>query len=835
MLPFPPRPQPSPQACGRLDTLLAALALTDGHFEGRVAVITGGGGGIGAQLGGVLTRLGARVATLDRHDAGQLDGRPPPALHVDVDLARDDAMDRAMDIVESALGPVDLFVHCAADFRVRDFIAETDRDWSETFFVGIRAFVHGVKRLVPGMCARGRGVVVSMLAAEGIAHVAASSAAKAALRSATKSLSAELQPHHGVHAFSVMPALVDTPFLRADFTGFLDRIGLDLDTFVARTRPNVGYPGLMPALDCAAAMVYTLAHPDHYDGTIVDPSSLLAERGCTPESQPADTHHTTAPTDPRVDRLRTEVREVRARNRALDALVQARSFEAHRLAAVVESSTDAIITVGRDRRIETWNHAAEELFGHEASEVVGQEISIIVPPEVRTDHLRAFRAFWSPGFTPRTLECVRVHKDGTRIPVSLRLSPVRDGSGAVVSASAVIRDNRPRLEAEQALAHARARVQSTEKMAALGRLAGGVAHDLNNMLMVVQGGVSAALEALPPGSHAAEALSDVLSAALRTRGLARQLVTVSTHRPNRLQVVDLHSVLVHLESRLLTRMGPGQHLALPGPPSAEVQPVPVSIDVNQFEEMLGHILDNARAATSDDGRVELALDIRATGGIELHITDDGAGMDPKVARRAFEPFFTTRPFGVGAGMGLALVYGTMLGLGGSARLESSQGVGTRVSLFFPRSNQDISTPTHRGRVAIVCVQHRLMRRAVQRMLERIGFHTLPVGRMDALPAQAVDGSQPAELLVTDTSWSHESVNTVSRWVRSRTPALPWIFLVDAAATRVPASARESGVSLSLPFTMDDLQRAVRRASNRTKTIEATRSRRQSTPPFRAGR
>ncbi len=243
-------------------------------------------------------------------------------------------------------------------------------------------------------------------------------------------------------------------------------------------------------------------------------------------------------------------------------------------------------------------------------------------------------------------------------------------------------------EAQEALVQA-------QKMEAVGRLAGGVAHDFNNMLAIILGSASIALRRVGPEGALREELETIREAAQRSADLTRQLLTVARKQASAPRVMDLNAALAARRNLIVRLLGDGVDLAFD---VAEVL-FSVEVDPTQLDQIVTNLAVNAHDATEGAGRVlvrtanrrfEDTEAMRAAGArpgdyAELAFSDDGCGMDAPTLARAFDPFFTTKPEGKGTGLGLATVYGIVKQGGGFLEVESAPGAGTTFHVYLPRA------------------------------------------------------------------------------------------------------------------------------------------------------
>lgn len=366
-------------------------------------------------------------------------------------------------------------------------------------------------------------------------------------------------------------------------------------------------------------------------------------------------------------------------------LVTARK-RAEQLATVVESSADAIIVITPAGIVQTWNGGAERLFGHSVAEAVGRPIRDLIVPSDRIQEFEDAIHRLRSGAQVQ-LETIRAHRDGTRIDVSLGLTPHLEPPGELVAISAIIRDvtERRRLEV---------RLRQAEQLQSVATLAGGVAHEVNNQMAVVLGFGEFVLRAL--GTHHPQAadLGSMVAAAAKAAGISRQLLAFSRQLPSARRTLQLSQLVGGLVPEISRLLGEGKSLEVESDPAAAV-----SVDPTQIEQILLQLTSNARDAMSLGGRLTIStegvrlteVDAAAHPGddvvpgdyVLLSVSDTGAGMDPATLGRAFEPFFTTKPFGQGTGLGLAMVHGIVKQHGGHVWATSEPAQGTTVRVYLP--------------------------------------------------------------------------------------------------------------------------------------------------------
>ncbi len=353
------------------------------------------------------------------------------------------------------------------------------------------------------------------------------------------------------------------------------------------------------------------------------------------------------------------------------------------LAAIVESSQDAIIGEDLNGYIKSWNPGAERMYGYTAEETVGRDARMLLAPgasdevSVNVEHARQ-------GISS-TYETVRVRQGGKRIEVALTVSPIRNKAGEVTGVSTIARDITERRRLEEQLRH-------SQKMEAVGRLAGGVAHDFNNLLSIIIGHAYLLQSSSSDGEPMRFAADQIMSAAERASGLTRQLLAFSRKQVLRPEIIDLNNITASL-GKILPRLI-GEDISLRIVPGANLRHI--KADPGQLEQVIMNLVVNARDAMPNGGKLTIETaniyfdeaearhhNVEPGDYVLLAVSDTGHGMDEQTRARIFEPFFTTKEPGKGTGLGLATVYGIVSQSNGYIWVYSEPGQGTTFKIYFP--------------------------------------------------------------------------------------------------------------------------------------------------------
>lgn len=357
------------------------------------------------------------------------------------------------------------------------------------------------------------------------------------------------------------------------------------------------------------------------------------------------------------------------------------------LAAIVESSDDAIIQFSLEGTIEAWNPAAERLYGYSALEAVGKSMEMLFPRE-RKDELTFILRRVGGGERLQQLETTRLRKDGSILHVFVNARPVWSASGSVVGVAATSRDVSDLMRARYRQLELEDQLRHAHKMEEVGRLAGGVAHDFNTLLTVISAHAQFLRDA--GDAESGKDVEEILRAVERGARLTASLLGYSRKQPATPTPLEINDV-VRDTAEMLGRVI-GANIAM----RVELDPSlgSVLIERSELEQVIMNLTLNARDAMATRGGelvistartwVDRDANVAPQGGAyaELTVSDTGVGMTPDTARRVFDPYFTTKDQH-GTGLGLSTVNRVVAQNNGHVALHSEPGSGTRISLFFP--------------------------------------------------------------------------------------------------------------------------------------------------------
>ncbi|HET8771524.1 MAG TPA: response regulator [Gemmatimonadaceae bacterium] len=514
-----------------------------------------------------------------------------------------------------------------------------------------------------------------------------------------------------------------------------------------------------------------------------------------------------------------------------------------RFQQLVELAPDGIL-IHDGERISTANAAAARLAGaNSVDDLIGKPIDLFLNPP----YLKAVEEMLKQSPDQR-----RTHASGADAPFRDTFRRL-DGSTVEVeiraalfmergrpAAHLVIRDITGRLAVEEAERQVAERLQQAQKMEAVGALAGGVAHEVNNMMSVILGSSEFLLEDTQTSERHRADVHEIMNAAERASAVTRQLLAFSRHAAHRPQDVDLATTVRAAGSVVRRLLGETRRLEL----DPKVMPR-VFVDPGQLAQVIVNLALNARDAMPDGGVLTIATGLvdlpgdrreEAYEGLApgryatLTMRDTGGGMDDATLAHIFEPFFTTKPLGQGTGLGLAAVHGIVAQNGGCVTVETKPGMGTTFTVLLPLAAVGESghrtaepappaeTATHQDAVVLVVDDEPAVRAVAARILERAGFDVRQSsGGIDALAE--TDRLGPPDVVLTDLMMPGGGGLELARSLRERWPSLPIVFMSGYSAEYLgrDGAMGADDVLISKPFSPDELVGHINRAlaSNQT--------------------
>ncbi len=514
-------------------------------------------------------------------------------------------------------------------------------------------------------------------------------------------------------------------------------------------------------------------------------------------------------------------RRVAERTRALTAANDELHQSNQIRQALLQSSPLAIWALDREGNVIFWNPAAERIFGYSENEVIRRSPPV-VPADQKEEYAQWLDLFRAGG-SLFAAERLRQTKDGRRINVLIWTAPLRDAQGNITGTLVIDSDITDRKLLEE-------QFRQSQKLEAVGRLAGGVAHDFNNLLTVILGYVQLlASETSEP--NLLEYAAEIQQAAARAGALTSQLLTFSRRQVSQPKVLDLNEV-INGSLRMLQRVI-GEDIEIVthlDPTLGKVKADPLHID-----QVLMNLVVNARDAMTGGGRItietaNIRLDENYTGrhiGVSpgtyalLALSDNGSGMTAETKSRLFEPFFTTKESGKGTGLGLSIVYGIVKQNAGEIMVYSELGHGTTFKVYLPltevpaeMSEAQAGEQPHAGNeVVLLCEDDAAIRKLVRHTLARNGYEVLEAEEPHKALQICRERKGPIHLLLTDIVMPRMNGFETAREVLAMRPDVKILYMSGYTDNRVSENwvFDASTPFLHKPFTASALLQKLREA------------------------
>ncbi len=483
----------------------------------------------------------------------------------------------------------------------------------------------------------------------------------------------------------------------------------------------------------------------------------------------------------------------------------------------------------KNRTVELANQASYKIFGYEAGELLGMNTAVFYKSEF--DYQRFGKEGYeaiAKGIT-YTTETEMRKKDGSLIWCSL-IGRAVNAENVEEGVIVMIQDISEHKKALQEKFELEAQLFQAQKMESVGRLAGGVAHDFNNMLGVILGHADLALTELEPSQPFYADLEEIRSAAVRSAELTRQLLAFArkqTVLPKVLDLNDTISGMIKMLQRLI-----GEHIQLTWQPEENLWPV--KVDPSQIDQMLANLCVNARDSIVDTGNITIETrmvsvnsnDISQHADFEpgdyvcFSVSDDGCGMDRETQAHIFEPFFTTKAVGEGTGLGLATVYGAVKQNNGYINVYSEPGNGTIFTVYLPRhlcsmehdQLQPIQEQALNGEETILLVEDEpAILKMTTKMLEKKGYTVLAADSSEAAKSLAAAHHDQFQLMIVDVIMPNINGRELAQQILVMNPQIKVLYMSGYTADVIAKRGiLEQGVDfIQKPFSINELAQKVR--------------------------
>ncbi|WP_462270144.1 ATP-binding protein [Desulfobacter sp.] len=498
----------------------------------------------------------------------------------------------------------------------------------------------------------------------------------------------------------------------------------------------------------------------------------------------------------------------------------------------VMENVDAVAVqgYGLDGTTQYWNKASERLYGYTRQEAIGCSLlDLIIPPEIRNDVAEEMRNMAETGLPVPSGELLLMHKDGTRVPV-ISHHTIVEVPGRERELFCLDIDITERKQAEAEREKLKEQLIQAQKMEAVGRLAGGVAHDFNNMLGVILGYVELAAERIDDSQDLNSDLKEIQKAARRSADLTRQLLTFARKQIIAPKVVNLNNIVDSM-LKMLRRLI-GEDINLLWLPAARLWSI--KIDPTQIDQILANLCVNARDAIAGVGKLTIETQMKTfaqadcvrytecTPGdyVVLSVTDNGCGMNKETLDNLFEPFFTTKEIGKGTGLGLATIYGIVKQNKGFINVYSEPGQGTTFKIYLPRFHTPeaprkktlTEQPAPIGNETILLVEDEpAILEMARMMLERKGYSVVSAGT----PADAIRIADTyvgkIDLLITDVVMPEMTGRDLAKKITAFFPGIKLLFMSGYSANVITRQrVLDDGVAfMQKPFSINEFAEKVR--------------------------
>jgi two-component system, cell cycle sensor histidine kinase and response regulator CckA len=505
-------------------------------------------------------------------------------------------------------------------------------------------------------------------------------------------------------------------------------------------------------------------------------------------------------------------------------MIRKQRHSERRFKRVVENIPDRVLIFDTELKIRYLNPAARDIIARPASEIIGKPPQEVWPAEV----CRIWLPSLHQSMTTRAIVSAESNvpqADGRVRNHMVTFVPIFDKNEQVIELLGICHDLTERKEAEKRQRNLSKQLTQAQKMESVGRLAGGVAHDFNNMLSVIIGYVELAMIKAGPSPDLQEDLSEILKAAKRASAITQQLLAFARKQTISPKSIDLNEAIERTLKMLRRLIRENIELAwLPGSGLWLVR-----MDPAQVDQILANLCVNARDAITDIGRIVIETsntafdDAYCTDNpgfipgdfVQLAVSDNGSGIDNEILDMVFEPFFTTKRQGQGTGLGLATVYGIVKQNGGFIKLYSEPQKGTTIRIYLPRnggqavdskSGAEETIPLGHGERVLLVEDNTTILGLARKMLEGLGYNPLSAGT----PAEAIQLADTyngeIHLLITDVIMPEMNGRDLAELLQAKRPQLKCIYMSGYTSDVIAhQGVLEDGMQfLQKPFSRRDL-------------------------------
>lgn len=460
-----------------------------------------------------------------------------------------------------------------------------------------------------------------------------------------------------------------------------------------------------------------------------------------------------------------------------------------RFRSVIEASNDAMIEINSGGLITLFNKAAEKIFGYSREEVLGSSISCIIPEKYRESHEHYIHEFFDAGIQPRVIhqihELEAVRKNGEKFHIDISLSLGSSGQEPFILV--VIRDISRRKSLEEQL-------RQSQKMEAIGNLAGGVAHDFNNLLTGMLGYSELMLARTPKDDPNYQSLFQIKKASESAASLTQQLLAFSRKQILEPIALNLNELIASMDKMLRRLIFEDIELVVTMDPALGY----IQADPVQIEQILLNLAVNARDAMPSGGSLTIETankdvlecslenhpEIQPGRYVMLSVKDTGHGMDQKVLERIFDPFYTTKEIGKGTGLGLSTVYGIVKQSNGHIFASSEINQGAAFNIYFPKIEQGAQSPSSKAdvdslagsEVVLVVEDEEIVKNMIINIFENQGYTILTASNHREAVQWVDDYPEEIQLLLSDVILPQMSGPELAKILTARRPGMKVLFM-----------------------------------------------------------
>ncbi len=506
-------------------------------------------------------------------------------------------------------------------------------------------------------------------------------------------------------------------------------------------------------------------------------------------------------------------------------------FERERLVRVVEQSTETVVITDVNANIIYVNPAFCKATGYSREEALGKNPRILKSDQQGADF---YRHLWDTLTSGQNWEgeFINRRKDGSLYTERASITPLRNASGKVVNYVAVKHDVTEERRSQEERAALQTQLYQAQKMESVGRLAGGVAHDFNNMLQAILGYTEIALAQTPADQPLRNDLEEIQKAARRSSDLTRQLQVFARKKSMAPQTIGINPAIEGMFGMLRRLIGESIHFEwAPGPNVGCI-----TMDPGHLDQLLVNLVVNARDAVGPDGNIRIETSVvrlspeeahqmdMTSGGacVRLTVQDNGCGMSPDVIEHIFEPFFTTKPSGKGTGLGLATVYGIVRQTLGGIRVDSEPGKGTTFRVYLPQAEGEAphehpheappkaAEPPASGTILLVDDEPSVLQ-STRRILESLGYTVIATPSSEKALQLCKELRGKIDVLITDVIMPDLQGPDLVKRACKLSPGLRHLFISGYTAHLLEEQGIREDMAhvLSKPFTRDAMEERLR--------------------------